>query len=106
MSKSRRHFTAQQKADIVRRHLSGKEPVSNLAEEFRVQPTQIHTWVKLVLDQAEQAFAKTAKGTAQRIDHGKDQKIAALEAKLVKKNEVVAELMEEHVQLKKELGEL
>ena len=28
-----------------------------------------------------------------------------LEAKLQKKNEVVAELLEEHVQLKKELGE-
>ena len=35
-----------------------------------------------------------------------DQKIARLEEKLVKKNEVVAELMEAHVQLKKELGEL
>jgi transposase-like protein len=106
MSKSRRHFTAVQKADIVRRHLAGKEPVSNLAEEFQVQPSQIHAWIKQVLDQAEQAFAKTAKGAAQRIENGKDQKIAALEAKLVKKNEVVAELMEEHVQLKKELGEL
>lgn len=32
--------------------------------------------------------------------------IAKLEAKLVQKNEVVAELLEEHVKLKKELGEL
>jgi hypothetical protein len=38
--------------------------------------------------------------------HAKDLKIAHLEEKLVKKNEVVAELMEAHVQLKKELGEL
>jgi len=35
----------------------------------------------------------------------KDRKIAALEEKLQRKNEVLAELMEEHVQLKKELGE-
>jgi len=33
-------------------------------------------------------------------------RIAKLEAKLVQKNEVVAELLEEHVKLKKELGEL
>jgi transposase len=32
--------------------------------------------------------------------------IAALRDKLQRKNEVVAELMEEHIQLKKELGEL
>ena len=102
MTKSRRHFSPPQKAEIVRRHLAGKEPVSNLADEFDVQPTQIHNWVKQVLDHAEQAFQKTAK----RADDGRDRKIAALEEKLVKKNEVVAELMEEHVQLKKELGEL
>jgi hypothetical protein len=33
------------------------------------------------------------------------QRIAALEAKLEKKNEVLSELMEEHVALKKSLGE-
>jgi transposase len=106
MSKSRRHFSPEQKAEIVRRHLAGKEPVSNLADELNVQPTQIHGWVKQVLDLAEQAFAKSSHRAARRVDDGKDKKIAALEAKLVKKNEVVAELMEEHVQLKKELGEL
>ena len=34
------------------------------------------------------------------------ERIVALEQKLVQKNEVVAELLQEHVQLKKELGEL
>ena len=50
MRQSRRHFSVSQKAQIVRRHLSGKEPVSKLADEFGVQPSQIHTWVKQVLD--------------------------------------------------------
>jgi transposase-like protein len=105
MSKSRRHFSPEQKAEIVRRHVAGKEPVSDLAEELHVQPSQIHTWIKQVLDHSAQAFATTAK-SSRRADDRKDRQIAALEAKLVKKNEVVAELMEEHVQLKKELGEL
>jgi transposase-like protein len=103
MSKSRRHFSAEQKAEVVRRHVSGKEPISNLADELHVQPTQIHTWVKQVLDQAAQAFVKSGRRSG---DDGKDRQIAALQEKLAKKNEVVAELMEEHVQLKKELGEL
>ncbi len=72
MNKTRRHFTGEQKAQIVRRHLSGKEPVSGLAEEFDVQPSQIHLWVKQVLDQAERAFErspghrKTEQGTDRR----------------------------------------
>ena len=56
MRQSRRHFSAPQKAQIVRRHISGKEPVSNLADEFGLQPSQIHTWIKQVLDQAERAL--------------------------------------------------
>ena len=36
----------------------------------------------------------------------KDKTIATLQAKLSQKNEVLAELMMEHVQLKKDLGEL
>jgi transposase-like protein len=101
MTKSRRHFSPPQKAEVVRLHVVGKEPVSNLADEFNVQPTQIQGWIKQVLDHAEQAFQKTGK----RPDDGKDRKIAALEEKLVKKNEVVAELMEKSLgRSKRSLG--
>ena len=41
-----------------------------------------------------------------RADEAKDRKIAALEEKLTKKNEVIAELMEENVRSKKANGEL
>jgi transposase-like protein len=103
----RRHFSAAQKAEIVRRHVADKTPISNLADEFGLQPSQIHTWVKQVLDQAEAAFERTGGGrAAKRTEEVKDQKIARLEAKLTKKDEVIVELMQEHVQLKKELGEL
>ena len=105
MIQTRRHFTPDQKAQIVRRHLSGKEPISNLADEFGLQPSQIHNWVKLVLDQAEKAF-QNGPGRPPRVEQVKDRKIEQLQAKLVQKNEVIVELMEEHVKLKKELGEL
>ncbi len=102
----RRRFTAEQKAEVVRRHLSGKVPVSTLADELGVQPSQIHLWVKIVLDQAERAFDHVGGRHERRAGAAQAEQIARLEAKLVKKNEVVAELMEAHVQLKKELGEL
>jgi transposase len=61
MTNSRRKFTAEQKAAIVRRHLKGKESISSIAEELSLQPTQIHQWVAMVVEQAEKAFEKTAK---------------------------------------------
>ena len=104
MSKTRRHFTAEQKAEIVRRHLAGKEAVSDLADEFGVQPSLIHNWVNQVLAQAERAFDR--RSGKRRLEEAQERKIAFLEGKLANKNEVIAELMQEHVQLKKELGDL
>lgn len=104
MSRTRRRFTPEQKAQIVRRHLAGKEPVSALAEEFGLQPSQIHTWVNTVLAQADKVFERSSENG--RLEKAQAQRIELLEAKLANKNEVIAELLEENVQAKKELGEL
>lgn len=103
MTRSRRTFTADEKAAIVRRHLIDKVPVSDLCDEFGLQPTQIYTWQKQLFDNAALAFSKPSRKLPH--DDAKDRKIQALEAKIQLKNEVVAELLQEHVQLKKELGE-
>lgn len=105
MSRTRRHFTAEQKAQVVRRHLAGKEAVSDLAEELGVQPSQIHLWVKQVLDQAEGAFQRSP-GKRRAEEARERRRIEQLEAKLVQKNEVISELMEENVKAKKANGEL
>jgi len=103
-NKKRRYFTPQQKATIVRRHLAGKEPVSALAEEFQVQPSQIHGWVGQVLAQSEKAFERS--GGTDRAERRRQQEVERLQAKLVQKNEVISELMEENVRSKKANGEL
>ena len=102
-SKGRRRFGAQKKAQIVRRHLADKVAVSDLADEFGVQPSQTHTWVKQLLDQAEKAFERSS-GT-RRTEQAKDGRIAQLEEKITTKNEVIAELMEANVREKKPLGD-
>jgi transposase-like protein len=103
MTRVRRTFTAQEKAAIVLRHLVDKTPVSDLADEFGLQPTQIYAWQKQLATNAALAFEPTRLSTKQ--NDAKDRKIQALEAKIQQKNEVVAELLQEHVQLKKALGE-
>lgn len=105
----RRNFTPEQKADVVRRHLKDKVAVSDLADELKIQPSQIHQWVAAVLEQAEQAFSRrpggrTAKANT-RLEDAKQRQIKRLEEKLHLKNEVIAELMEENVKAKKANGE-
>ncbi len=104
MSETRRHFSAEQKAQVVRRHLADKQPVSSLATELQVQPSVIHQWINQVLAQAERAFERSA--GQNRTDSTKERRIEQLEAKIVQKNEVIAELMEENVRAKKANGEL
>ena len=88
---TRRRFSPEQKAAIVRRHLSGKEPVSDLADEVSVQPSQIHLWVKQLLDQADRAFQPN--GRRNSAPNDLQRRLASLEAALARKDELLAELL-------------
>ena len=100
---SRRHFTPQEKVAIVKRHLLEGVPVSNLCDEFDINPTLFYQWQRQLFENAHLAFENGRKSKA--VEDTKDHKIQQLEAKLVRKNEVMAELMEAHTELKKSLGE-
>jgi len=100
MGKQRRHFTTQDKVQALRRHLVEKTPISSLCEELGVQPTQFYRWQQTLFENAAATFERPGRPQA---DLGA-QRIAALEARIQRKDEVLAELMEEHVGLKKKLG--
>ena len=63
MSCSRRRFSPEQKAQIVRRHLANNESISSLAEELGLQPSQIHLWVDTHLTEADKAVERSAGNT-------------------------------------------
>ena len=46
MKKERRHYTAEEKVAILRRHLLDKVPVSDLCEELGLRPTVFYRWQK------------------------------------------------------------
>jgi len=102
MSRKRKNYTPGEKVAILKRHLLEKVPVSDLCDELGLNPTVFYGWQKLLFENGASVFQKTGRRQADR----RDQRIEKLEAKLAQKNEVLAELMQEHVQLKKELGEL
>jgi transposase-like protein len=103
MNKQRRHFAGTEKVAILKRHLVDKVPISDLCDELGLYPNQVYGWLKDFFENGQAAFDNGRKAKA--VDDAKDKKIEQLEAKLTRENEVLAELMEEHTQLKKSLGE-
>jgi transposase len=105
MSGQRRHFSTDQKAAILKRYLVDKVPMSDLCDEYGINPNQIYAWQKILFENAGAAFHPVAKREAKR--HSvQEEEVARLRAKLVQKNEVISELMEENIRAKKSSGEL
>ena len=67
-----------------------------MCEELQLQPSLFYHWLKQFLDNGAAAFQRPRDSTQKR----EQQRVAALEQKLRTKNEVLPELMEEHVALK------
>ena len=100
--KIRNRFTVQEKVAILRLHLLEHKPVSDLCDQHGIHPTMFYRWQKEFFENASAAFEPRAR----RAVDAKDRRITFLEQKLQRKNEVLSELMEEHIKLKKDLGEL
>src|SRR6266567_580862 len=104
MNSERRHLTPQEKIAALKRHLLEGVPVSTICDQLDIAPTVFYRWQKELFENAHTLFENGRKAKA--VEDAKDEKIQKLEAKLTRKNEVMAELMEAHTQLKKDLGEL
>ena len=105
MRKPRRQFTAEEKIAILRRHLIDKVAVSDLCDEHGLQPTVFYRWQKDLFENGA-AVLERKNGRQGGARAAEVRRLEALQAKLARKDEVLAELMEEHVALKKSLGEI
>ena len=98
MRKPRKNYTPVEKVAILRRHLIDRVPVSDLCDEYQLSPTLFYLWQKQFFENGPTAFERTNAAPEGHLQPT----IAALRDKLQRKNEVVAELMEEHIKLKKD----
>ena len=101
---TRRHFSAADKVAILKRHLLEGVAVSQLCDEHGIKPNLFYSWQRILFENAQVGFDNGRRSRA--VEEAKDARIEQLQAKLVRKNEVMAELMEAHTELKKSLGEL
>lgn len=56
MRKERKHYTAEEKVAILRRHSLDKVPVSDLCEDLGLQPTVFYRWQKELFENGAAAF--------------------------------------------------
>jgi transposase-like protein len=101
LKRERRHWSAEEKIKLLRRHLIEKIPISKICEEARLAPSLFHRW-------QEQLFVNAALALeGKRLERTQDQqRVEKLEQKIRQKDEILVELLAEHIALKKELGEL
>ena len=100
--KKTRQYTPDEKVSILRQHLIDRTSVSEVCEQKELQPSVFYRWQMQFFEQGSAAFHSQNSEKTQ-ITKVK-RKVDALEGKLQTKNEVLSELMEEHVQLKKKIG--
>ena len=101
--KKRRKFSPEDKATILRRHLADKVPVSDLCDEYKIQPSLFYQWQRQLLDNAASALSPS-RAPASR-EKNLENRVESLEARLRRKDSVIAEISEEFVKVKKEFGE-
>ena len=94
-------YTAEEKVALLRRHLVEKISVSEICREHQLQPTVFYRWQQEFFEHGASAFQRDSSAQQRKTQ----KHISLLESKLQRKDEVLAELMEEYVVLKKTLGD-
>ena len=104
MARKYKKFSPEEKVRLLRLHLIEKEPVSDICDARGINPNVFYKWQKLFFENGAAAFAQT--GCKDSHSKKLERQNALLKSKLASKDEIIAEIMASHVQLKKRLGEV
>ena len=89
MGKTRRKFSSEEKLKMVMAVIQDGKAVSDVAQENNVHPNMILNWKKEFLENAAMIFDRHRPDITEK---AQQRKIEELEAKLKKKDEVIAEI--------------
>lgn len=99
--RKQKQYQAAAKVAIIREHLIENKSVSDICDEYDIYPSLYYRWQKQLFEEGEKAFTAKSDTTVNQLR----QEVRELEAKLVRKDEVLGEVMEEYVTLKKRIGD-
>ena len=102
MKQKLKRYSPDEKVVILRRHLLEQVPVSELCREHDLHPNVFYRWQKEFFEGGAAAFAKEPSGQIRSLT----KQITMLEGQLARKNEVLAEVTEAYVRIKKNSGVL
>ena len=105
MENKRPRFSAEEKVRLLRLYLVEKRSISDICNETGINPNTFYNWQQQFFENASAAFEKASKGHRDNHVNKLEQQSVRLKEKLTQKDEVIAEIMASHVELKKSLGE-
>jgi putative transposase len=94
----RKRYTAEEKVKILREVLEDGKPVSQAAEQYGIHPNNVMKWRKQLIEQGVQIFQIKRTDISGKAE---ERNVAALEDRIKQKDEIIAELAEELLALKK-----
>jgi transposase-like protein len=94
----RKRYTAEEKMKILREVLEDGKTISQTAEKYVIHPNNVMNWRKQLLEDGVRTFQIKRTDISSKAE---ERKTAALEDKIQHKDEVIAELAEELLALKK-----
>jgi transposase-like protein len=94
----RKRYTAEEKIKILREVLEDGKQLSQVAEQYGLHPNNIFNWRKQLFEGGVQTFQIKRSDISGKAE---ERKITALEDKIKQKDEVIADLAEELLALKK-----
>jgi len=94
----RKRYTAEDKMKILRELLEDGKTISQVADSHGLSPNNIFKWRKQLFEEGGQLFQIKRDDISGKAE---ERKIATLEERIKQKDEVIAELAEELLELKK-----
>ena len=94
----RKRYTAEEKVKILREVLEDGKPISQVAESYDLHPNNIFNWRKQLFESGLQTFQTRRADISNKAE---ERAISRLEEKIKHKDEIIAELAGELLELKK-----
>lgn len=102
MTDKRRKYTAELKAEVLRKVLKDKKSVADICQEYGIHVTQFYTWQREAFERLERLF----EAPPEEQKKVEQTEVRELKERLNAKSIFCRELLEEHAKLKKSLGEI
>lgn len=97
----RRRFSPDQKFKIIKEQMTTKSSVSEICKKYEISPTAFYKWQESFLKSALEGFKKSDAGPTKV----EVRKLQEQERKIQKMQNVITEIVQENIDLKKSLGD-